>query len=91
VESAAARLICNDKNLMNAYDAFRVVLQNSVERTPDGPIKGAMLREHFAWVKERNTRCGLDGKDNATLVELSSAKTCLLGALNERTDYLRSQ
>jgi uncharacterized protein YecT (DUF1311 family) len=77
--------------LMMAYEALLMSTQSALERVPDGPVKGSFARDHFAWIKDRDARCELEGKADAALEELSNAKRCLLDAFNSRLVYIRTQ
>ena len=90
-KTAFARLVCSDAPLMKAYEALLMSTQSALERVPDGPVKGAFARDHFAWVRDRDSRCELEGKADAALEELSNAKRCLLDAFSSRLVNLRTQ
>lgn len=81
VKSASARLICSDQDLTDATQQLGFVYANAKDRggDPDGTTKAQL-----AWIKERNTRCGLDNKSNVPVEELVFAKRCMLEAINTR-------
>jgi uncharacterized protein YecT (DUF1311 family) len=80
-KSTSARLICSDDALTDATQRLGYVYANAKDRggDPEGTT-----RAQLAWIKERNTRCGLDNKSNALTEVLALAKPCMLEAINGR-------
>jgi uncharacterized protein YecT (DUF1311 family) len=87
-KTASARLICSDPELSNADGALGKAFQGAV-RSLEGKQKAAKIQEQVKWIRERNTRCQLDGKPDVPIEELSSSKPCMLEAINARVnEYL---
>jgi uncharacterized protein len=52
------------------------------------PEQSKFAADQLAWIKARNTHCGLDGKGNAAIEALASAKPCMAKAIRERLAFL---
>jgi uncharacterized protein YecT (DUF1311 family) len=87
VKSASGRLICSDEALKDATQRLGYVYAKMKERSgdPEGTSKS-----QFAWIKERNARCGLDDKSNAPIEQLQEKKPCLLKEINSRIEAFAS-
>jgi len=82
--SAASTLICSDPSLAEAESQL-----NRLVRELIGKLKGDEARdaaaEYARWIRDRDRRCRLAGKDNVPLAELSSSQDCLEDYLKEMT------
>jgi uncharacterized protein YecT (DUF1311 family) len=82
--SAAGTLICSDPSLAEADSEL-----NGLVRELIGKLKGDEARdaaaEYARWIRDRDRRCRLAGKDNVPLAELSSSQNCLENYLKEMT------
>ncbi len=88
--SASARLICADDDLTAVNSVLGGTFQDikskaSVEEQKD------LLSKELTWIRDRNQKCGLTGKDAASVDELKTAKMCMLDAITARIDELESQ
>lgn len=85
--SGAARLICSDPALSEADrelgEAYRKALGHL-----EAAAKQTLQDEQVKWIKERNTRCGLDAKDGASVSELRHSTDCMMDALLDRKKRL---
>jgi uncharacterized protein YecT (DUF1311 family) len=86
--TAAARLICAEPDL-SARDAKLATAFRQLKSKSSPAAQQALLNERLIWVRERDQRCGLAGKDGASLDELRKAKGCMLDALNARLAELQ--
>lgn len=77
-KSASARLICSDPELSKADAEMRAEYRSAVNDRKDAGEKKTIRDMQLSWIKSRNSRCGLDGKNNAPIEELQSAKPCFL-------------
>lgn len=84
-KSASARLICSDAELSNADGALGKAFQGAIGIL-EGKEKASKVQEQVKWIRERNTRCQLDGKNDMPVEELRSSKQCLLEAINARVN-----
>lgn len=77
-KSASARLICSDAELSKADAEMGAEYRYAVNDRKDAGEKKTIRDMQLSWIKSRNSRCGLDGKTNAPIEELQSAKPCFL-------------
>jgi uncharacterized protein YecT (DUF1311 family) len=87
--SGAARLICSDMELSKADADLGKTLQTSLARL-EGTDKSAAIKDQVGWIHARNTRCGLNNKEDASLETLAAAKGCMLQAMQSRIQYFGS-
>jgi len=82
--SAAGTLICSDPSLSEADSDLSGLVRGLI-----GKLKGDEARdaaaEYARWIRDRDRRCRLAGKDNVPLAELSSSQDCLEDYLKEMT------
>jgi uncharacterized protein YecT (DUF1311 family) len=82
--SAAGALICSDPSLSEADSELSGLVRGLI-----GKLKGDDARdaaaEYARWIRDRDRRCRLAGKDNVPLAELSSSQDCLEDYLKEMT------
>ena len=87
-KSAARRMICADPDLATIDSTLTASLQEA--RKAASPDQQKLLtKQQFSWLKERNQKCGLTGKDPSPLSELQSATQCLQDAIKARISELQ--
>jgi uncharacterized protein YecT (DUF1311 family) len=87
-KSAATRMICADPDLATIDSTLTASLQEA--RKAASPDQQKLLtKQQFSWLKERNQKCGLTGKDRAPLSELQPATQCLQDAIKARISDLQ--
>jgi uncharacterized protein YecT (DUF1311 family) len=74
-KTAAARLICADGELARLDGELSVAFQK-------------WKADQLAWIRDRNTRCELDGKNSAAIEVLASSKRCMAARIQERIAFL---
>jgi len=86
--SASTRLLCADQDLAAADSILTLAYQDSLNSasTEDQTL---LAKEQQTWIRERNQKCGLIGKDRAPIGELLSAKQCLEDEIVARISDLR--
>jgi uncharacterized protein len=86
-KAASARLICADADLTRLDRELGSVFQRqkSAVYLPD---QSRFTADELAWIRARNERCGLVGKNDAAIEVLASSKPCLLVAIQERIAVL---
>lgn len=86
--SAAARLMCADPQLaamdLTLVKTYRVATQRAA---PDQ--KKVLLAEQAEWIRQRNEKCGLAGKDSAPLDQIRPAAQCLKNEIRDRIEALQ--
>jgi TPR repeat protein len=85
-KSGAARLICSDAELSKADADLGKAFHTSLARL-EGADKSAAIKDQVQWIRVRNTRCGLNGKEDAPIDMLAAAKGCMLQAMQSRIQY----
>jgi uncharacterized protein YecT (DUF1311 family) len=82
--TSAGALICSDPLLAEGEAEL-----NAQALALIGKLKEDETREAFAefarWIRERDRKCKLDGKDNVPLTELSSSEGCLADFIRGKT------
>jgi uncharacterized protein YecT (DUF1311 family) len=86
--TAAARLICADRDLARLDSVLSVAFQSRRAQIA-APNQSRFVAKQLAWLRDRNTRCELvDGKSKAAIEELAPSKPCMMNAITERTTFL---
>jgi hypothetical protein len=86
-KTAAARLICADGELTRLDGQLGIVFQRRKARIAASD-QSKFVADQLAWIRARNNRCDLDGKANAAIELLASAKPCMANAIRERIAVL---
>jgi len=87
--SAAARLICADPDLA-ARDAKLVAAYRQVKSRSSASVQMDLLKEQQTWMRERDQKCGLTGKDRVPIDELRKAKRCMQEEMDARLAELQT-
>lgn len=82
-KSASARLICSDQELSELDARLGSNFQTNRDRM-GGADRAAFVKEQLDWIRNRNQKCGLVGKDSAPIEDLKGAKSCMAEALKSR-------
>jgi uncharacterized protein YecT (DUF1311 family) len=82
--TTAGMLICSDPALAIAKAELNEHVLALVAKLKGDDARDA-LSEYERWSRERDRKCGLVGKDNVPLEELSSSTECLARDISERT------
>ncbi len=86
-KTAAARLICADAELARLDWELGAAFQKRKLQL-DAIEQPVFAGEELAWIRDRNERCGMVGKNDATTDVLASSKPCLASAIRERIAFL---
>jgi len=86
-KTAAARLICADGELARLDADLGVAFQRRKAQI-SGPDQARFVAEQIAWIRDRNTRCDLVGRDAATVEALAGSKACMVKVVQERISAL---
>jgi TPR repeat protein/uncharacterized protein YecT (DUF1311 family) len=86
-KTAAARLICADGELARLDGQLGAAFQKRKAQV-SGADLSKVVAEQLAWIRSRNTRCALDGKDSAAIAVLGSSKPCVASTIRERIAFL---
>jgi uncharacterized protein YecT (DUF1311 family) len=87
--TAAGTLICSEPSLAEADSQLNGLVRGLIDKLKDEEARDAAA-EYARWIRDRDRRCRLAGKDNVPLAELSSAQDCLENYLKEMTAGMRA-
>jgi len=82
--TAAGTLICSDPSLAEAESQLNGLVRELIGKLKDDEA-GDAAAEYARWIRDRDRRCRLAGKDNVPLAELASSQDCLENYLKEMT------
>ncbi|MHC2433138.1 lysozyme inhibitor LprI family protein [Bradyrhizobium sp. USDA 4451] len=85
--TAAARLICADVELTRLDGALGAAFQRQKAQLPE-PDQSQLVADQLSWIRDRNARCGLDGKETLATDVLVTARTCMADAIRSRIAHL---
>lgn len=88
-KTASARLICADSDLGRLDGLLGAAFQNRKSQLP-ATEEQKFSAEQLAWIKMRNYRCALTGKDGTAIEILAASKPCMVRAIQERIAILNS-
>lgn len=86
-KSGSARLICSDPALSEADRELGETFQSVIGKL-DAAQKKVRLEEQVKWIRERNTRCNLDNKQDSPVTDLKPSWGCMMDALVARKSEL---
>jgi uncharacterized protein len=86
-KTASARLICADLELTRLDRELGIAFQKQKRQVylADQP---RFVTDQLTWIRERNQRCGLAGKNHIATKILAGSKPCLMSAIQERIAFL---
>ncbi len=87
--TAAARLICADTALSALDTKLAAAFRQNRSRVPPAAQKG-FLNEQLTWMRQRDQKCGLAGKNAAPLDELRKARECMQTEIEARLVQLQN-
>jgi uncharacterized protein YecT (DUF1311 family) len=87
--TAAGTLICSEPSLAEAESELNRLVRELIGKLKDDDARDAAA-EYARWIRDRDRRCRLAGKDNVPLAELSSSQECLENYLKEMTAGMRA-
>ena len=80
--SAAGALICSEPALELGETELNVLVRALIGKLKDDEAQEAFA-EYARWIRDRDRKCNLAGKDNVPLAELASSQDCLENWLKE--------
>lgn len=81
----AEQLFCGDPELGAAAARLSSAIQDRLDRLPNRHLA---IEENAEWIKDRNSSCGIFGKQSVRYQDLESVKPCLLKETEERIAIL---
>jgi uncharacterized protein YecT (DUF1311 family) len=88
--TAAARLICADPDLAARDSKLAAAYRQTKSRLPPAAQKD-LLKQQLMWMRDRAQKCGLVGKDLASIDELRAAKPCMQNEIEARLAQLQGE
>lgn len=82
--SAAGALICSEPTLELGETELNVLVRALIGKLKDDEAQEAFA-EYARWIRDRDRKCNLAGKDNVPLAELAPSQDCLEDFLKEMT------
>jgi uncharacterized protein YecT (DUF1311 family) len=82
--TAAGTLICSDPQLAIAETELNTLMLALITRLSDDDAKNAFA-EYARWIRERDRKCGVAGKDNVPPDGIAAAMPCLADVLRDWT------
>ena len=82
--TAAGALICSDPSLAEAETDLNAHVLALIGKLNEEEAKGAFA-EYARWIRERDRKCDLAGKDNVPLSELAPSEGCIAAFLRDKT------
>jgi uncharacterized protein YecT (DUF1311 family) len=86
-KTASARLICADLELTQLDRELGIAFQKA-KRQVYLADQFRFVTDQLTWIRERNERCGLVGKNDTATKILAASKPCLMSAIQERIAFL---
>jgi uncharacterized protein YecT (DUF1311 family) len=81
----AEQLFCGDPELNAAAAKLNVAIQDRLNRLANRRLA---IEENAGWIKNRNSSCGVFGKESLSAEGIKSIKPCLLKETEERIEIL---
>src|SRR5882724_7307003 len=85
IKGPADQLFCGDPELNDASARLKSAIQDRISRLSDRRLA---IEENAEWVRDRNSSCGIFGKQSVRNEEVKSVKACLLKETEERIAIL---
>lgn len=85
IRDAAQQLFCGDPELNAAAARQNKAIEDRLNRLANRP---RAIAENAEWIRNRNSSCGLLGRQSISIRELPSTRACLLKETEERTAIL---
>jgi uncharacterized protein YecT (DUF1311 family) len=86
-KTAAARLICADAELARLDGELGAAFQKRKAQI-SAPDQSKFVTEQLAWIRDRNERCDVVGKNGAPIEVLVGSKSCMMSLIRERIAFL---
>lgn len=81
----AEQMFCGDPQLSGAATKLNAAIQDRLDRLANRHLA---IEENAAWIRNRNSSCGIFGGQGIANQDLDSIKTCLLKETEERIEIL---
>jgi uncharacterized protein YecT (DUF1311 family) len=85
VRDPADQLFCGDPELNNAASRLSSAIAERLNRLPNRRLA---IEENAEWIRDRNSSCGIFGRQNVPGRNVKSVRDCLLKETEERIEIL---
>ena len=85
VKTPADQLFCGDPELNGIATSLSSAIQERLNRIPNRRIA---IAENAEWIRDRNSSCGIFGRQNVSIRDIKPVRDCLLKETEERIAIL---
>lgn len=85
LKNTADQLFCGDPELAGAAIRLNSAIQQRLDRIPNRLLA---IEENAEWIRDRNSSCGIFGRQSVSNRDIKSATDCLLKETEERIEIL---
>jgi uncharacterized protein YecT (DUF1311 family) len=85
ITDPADQVICGDPELDVAASRLTGAIGERLNRLPNRRLA---IEENAEWIRDRNSSCGIFGRQSVPSRDIKSVRDCLLKEINERTEIL---
>jgi len=85
IKDPADQLFCGDPELNGATAGLTSAIQERLNRIPNRRLA---IEENAEWIRDRNSSCGIFGRQSVSNRDLKSVRDCLLKETEERIEIL---
>jgi uncharacterized protein YecT (DUF1311 family) len=85
IKNPADQIFCGDPELNTAAARLNIAIQARLDRIPNRRLA---IEENAAWIRNRNSSCGIFRQQPVSSRDLKSVTACLLLETEERTEIL---
>jgi uncharacterized protein YecT (DUF1311 family) len=85
IKNPADQLFCGDPELNSAASRLNSAIQERLNRIPNRRLA---IEENAEWIRDRNSSCGIFGRQNVSSRDIKPVSNCLLKETEERIEIL---
>ena len=85
IKNPADRLFCGDPELNAAGVRLNHAIADRLNRIPNRPLA---IEENAEWIRDRNSSCGIFGRQGVRAQDIKAVRNCLLKETEERIEIL---
>jgi uncharacterized protein YecT (DUF1311 family) len=85
IKNPADQLFCGDPSLNSVATKLNSAIQQRLNRIPNRRLA---IEENAEWVRDRNSSCGIFGRQNVPTRDIKPVRDCLLKETEERIEIL---
>src|ERR1700735_5050935 len=85
IKNPADQLFCGDPSLNSVATRLNSAIQQRLNRIPNRRLA---IEENAEWVRDRNSSCGIFGRQNVPSRDIKPVRDCLLKETEERIEIL---